>query len=344
LTLSDNQMAAPKKCLRTSGLNAIMTSLPAAASNSDCRRCSHPDCRATRLAASVREREIAVNDPISSSVIANSTACRQLAMMQLLVSQPQTRNPRTRHRFLDRFHGIGRLDWLDGGAFVPGINQMLQPTELFVPQSGKRMPRGWDDTDEARMGKECGAIIEDSLNAALVKWWLVHVSGANIPNWDLACEALYHGDEHAVVLAEAKAHVKEFTDGAAGQSGENADNRMRIAAAIDEARAGLSRHDPGVKISSERWYQFSNRVAFAWKLASNGIPTALIYLGFIGDKGISSDPFRDRDHWRDTVLNSTRDIFPASMWERPLDINGTPLWLLIRSLPCLRQSHITALR
>src|SRR5207247_9465004 len=32
------------------GLNAIMTSLPAAASNSDCRRRSHPDCRATEVA------------------------------------------------------------------------------------------------------------------------------------------------------------------------------------------------------------------------------------------------------------------------------------------------------
>jgi hypothetical protein len=60
----------------------------------------------------------------------------------------------------------------------------------------------------------------------------------------------------------------------------------------------------------------------------------------LGDKGISTEPFRDHDHWRETVLNSTRDIFPASLWERPIDINGTPLWFLIRSLPCTRQSHV----
>jgi hypothetical protein len=41
------------------------------------------------------------------------------------------------------------LDWLEGGAFIPTINEMIRPTELFVPQSGKRMPRGWDNTDEA---------------------------------------------------------------------------------------------------------------------------------------------------------------------------------------------------
>ena len=35
--------------------------------------------------ASVREREISVSFPITSSVIANSTACRHLAMMPVLV-------------------------------------------------------------------------------------------------------------------------------------------------------------------------------------------------------------------------------------------------------------------
>src|SRR5262245_53298678 len=42
-----SKSGAEKKSLRTSRLKAIMTSLPAAASNPDCRRRSHPDCRAT---------------------------------------------------------------------------------------------------------------------------------------------------------------------------------------------------------------------------------------------------------------------------------------------------------
>src|SRR5450830_1790281 len=190
------------------------------------------------------------------------------------------------------------LDWLDGGTFTPRINEMLRPTELFVPQSGKRMPSGWDNTDEARLGKECGALIDDSLNMTLANWWLINVAGANVPNWDLACEALYHGNRPALVLAEAKAYVREFTDGAGGHGSNNADNQKQIAKAIQEASDALSRHAPGVKISSNSWYQFSNRVAFAWKLASHGIPTALIYLGFLGDVGISTDPLRDDNYWR----------------------------------------------
>jgi hypothetical protein len=50
--------------------------------------------RDTRLAGSVREREMAVNRPICSSVIANSAACRHPAMMPLLV-QPTTNEEST---------------------------------------------------------------------------------------------------------------------------------------------------------------------------------------------------------------------------------------------------------
>src|SRR5438093_182934 len=115
------------------------------------------------------------------------------------------------------------------------------------------MKRGWEG--------ECESLINDTLNATILNWWLVNVSWANVPNWDLACEALYHGNTRALVLAEAKAYVKEFTNESGGQSGQNADNRRQISQAIDDARDSLSRYVPGVKISSDSWYQFSNRVA-----------------------------------------------------------------------------------
>jgi hypothetical protein len=38
------------------------------------------------------------------------------------------------------------------------------------------------------------------------------------------------------VHAQAKAYVKEFTDGVGGQSGENTDNRQRLAAAVKVPR------------------------------------------------------------------------------------------------------------
>jgi hypothetical protein len=38
-------------------------------------------------------------------------------------------------------------------------------------------------------------------------------------------------------------------------------------------------------------------------------------------------------------LSGIREIFSASLWERATEINGTPLWLLIRSLPA-RVNHM----
>ena len=231
------------------------------------------------------------------------------------------------------------LDWLDGGAFVSGLNQMLQPSEFFVPQSGRRMPTGWDDPDEARFGKHSEGLIDRALDQQLMDWWLVKSEGANVPNWDLACQALYHGNRRALVLAEAKAYVREFTESARGHGSGNEQNATRIAAAIEEAASDLSRHAPGVRISSNAWYQFSNRIAWAWKLASLGVPTVLVYLGFTSDEGIAPDLLKNDDHWRDVVISSTEHIFPPSLWERPLDVQGTPLWFLLRSRACIRQSR-----
>jgi hypothetical protein len=47
-----------KKGLQNPMINMIMPSLPAAASSSDCRRHSHPDCRATFDSASSVLRHI----------------------------------------------------------------------------------------------------------------------------------------------------------------------------------------------------------------------------------------------------------------------------------------------
>ncbi len=66
--------------------------------------------RATRLARSVREREIAPNCPTSSSFIASSIACRHPAMMPLLVL-PIANGESTNQRLVpsSRLHGIDRL-------------------------------------------------------------------------------------------------------------------------------------------------------------------------------------------------------------------------------------------
>ncbi len=72
MTLSDNQQAVPtKKCLRTSILKTIITLLPAAASNSDRHRRSHPDCRAIACAGCHGAEGVSTNLPGPSPYISH---------------------------------------------------------------------------------------------------------------------------------------------------------------------------------------------------------------------------------------------------------------------------------
>ena len=54
--------------------------------------------RSTRLAGSVREREIVINAAISSSLSANSIACRHPAMTSILVSESKKRGYKPRQQ------------------------------------------------------------------------------------------------------------------------------------------------------------------------------------------------------------------------------------------------------
>lgn len=116
----------------------------------------------------------------------------------------------------------------------------------------------------------------------------------------------------------------------------NPDNHARIAGAIDEARSAINSCVPGTAISANEWYQLANRVAFAWKLAASGVPTVLLYLAFTGDAGVGV-PFQDDADWSRTMM-ATSAVLPTSAWGRRIDCDAAPLWLLIRSKPCLRQT------
>src|SRR5581483_5853402 len=127
--------------------------------------------------------------------------------------------------------------------------------------------------------------------ADLRKWWLVHHEKANTPNWDIAmaCEI---ERSPGLILVEAKANLPELSKaGKAPErraSSKSLENRERIGAALAEASEGLKPFAPSIKLRIDSHYQLSNRLAFAWKLASLGVPTVLVYLGFWGDTGIAN--------------------------------------------------------
>lgn len=140
-----------------------------------------------------------------------------------------------------------------------------------------------------------------------------------------------------LVLVEAKANVPELSDARKpqrdGASVRSEENHRQIVTALNDACEGLRTFNAGVTLSANSHYQLANRLAFAWKLATLGIPTVLVYLGFLGDTGIqeAGEPFEDEAHWRHEFARHARGVVPPDMFERPLECGAASAFVLVRS-------------
>ena len=236
------------------------------------------------------------------------------------------------------------LDWTARREFVVELLQMIAPVDACISRESTWMPRGYRSPDEARLESFGPEVLPEHRAWKILRdWWLAHERGANTPNWDIAVGCDIAGSP-GLVLVEAKANVPELGQGGklvgSDASASSQENHRRIGQAIDEACAALRRISDATAISRDSHYQLSNRLAFAWKLASLGIPTVLVYLGFIGDDGIRDvgQPFRDDSHWRRVFADYIRPVAPQELFERRLECGAAPAWFLVRSRPVLSTS------
>ena len=231
------------------------------------------------------------------------------------------------------------LDWIDAVDFPVELPALMQPAvRVEFSREFPHMPRGHSYPREARLENwRPSGVGSDGVWTELDAWWLAASRGASTPNWDFAARVTIDGTP-GLVLVEAKANVPELSAGgvktAATTSAGSVANDVQIRAALAQASLGLARYAPATNLSADHAYQLSNRVAFAWKLASMGIPTVLLYLGFTGDRNIADvgEPLRDDAHWATLVADYADSIGVKSLFERRLDF-AAPMWALVRTLP-----------
>lgn len=239
------------------------------------------------------------------------------------------------------------LDWTGRPSFPEELRQIVSPVACRLTGTAAWAPRGYSAPKEARL--DSFGPLDASIRAALRGWWLVHHRGANTPNWDIVAPCEIEG-RPGLVLVEAKANVRELSSAGKPASKEpsaaSAENHERIRAALAEACTGLRRHSPAVALSHDLHYQLSNRLAFAWKLATLGVPTVLVYLGFIGDEGIADAgaPFSTPADWEQTFNEEAERVFPSGIHGTELDCGLASMWLLVRSRDVLEQSPKRAAR
>ena len=191
-------------------------------------------------------------------------------------------------------------------------------------------PQGFIIPDEAKLEKPDFQLLEDERRrTSLMDWWLENHGHANTPNWDLISTCRL-GGRRGLLLVEAKAHCGELKDDQCGAT--NQENYMSIKNALSEASNGLNHLESGFCLDADHWYQISNRFAFAWKLASMGIPAVLVYLGFLNAHEMEGRKIlTDSDQWKSCILEKTNSIVPEKVWNRTFHVTGTPLSALIRT-------------
>ncbi len=216
------------------------------------------------------------------------------------------------------------------------LTNLVQLSNIVISSHDVWMPRGLRDYKETTLVDNSDFLPPDKCKA-LIEWWLEKPRGARLPNWDIASTCIIEGKK-GLLLVEAKAHNAELSE--AGKSKATTSNsqmnHIHIDVAIEQANAGLN----GVMkvkdwaLLRDSHYQLSNRFAWTWKLASLGVPVILVYLGFINatemlDQG---QPFDSNKAWHICIRNHAKKIVPDEAWEKRLEINGTPVWFLIRSM------------
>jgi len=236
------------------------------------------------------------------------------------------------------------LDWTSKPTFLRELAALVVPARVEIVPLAPHMPRGDTDFKEARLDT-FGPMWLPGSHAwqALRDWWLAHPDRANTPNWDIAVGCLIE-DRPGFVLVEAKANWPELGPGRKRldehASTRSLENHEHIAQAIGEACRGWQVLDSEVHISMDSHYQLANRLAFTWKLATLGIPVVLVYLGFTGDSGIADAgrPFADSRDWDEAFSKYAYKMVPPSMFERRLEVQGCPVWLLSRSCDVIEVS------
>jgi len=215
------------------------------------------------------------------------------------------------------------------------INQKNPNSINFqIPDEFEYYPKGLLDRKEIQLDKK-----EIHINGylgcdkILNKWWL-KTPQATTPNWDILCTANIDG-KPGFILVEAKAHYDELKENDSTDAGSNSPNLKKIMQAMEEINDAY-----GYSLSWEHNYQMSNRVAWSLKLASEGFPVILIYLGFLNAKEIdttnNSYIFNKPKQWRKIVQEHSQAI-SFSDWEKQISAKKnssvqTNFYPIIRSM------------
>lgn len=232
------------------------------------------------------------------------------------------------------------LDLVSSPHFEAILGNLLEETNARLANPDYRHPKGrskkkdWTESDFEEYTRKYPL---DCLPGGLDRKWWIPFKG-NRPTWDLICHIEFEGLP-GLLLVEAKAHVGELgeKDSKTGPEKGNARsiaNDYSIRLRLAEASLALTRLGIGhFQLSADHQYQLSNRIASLQKLCSQGVPTLLVYLGWLNSPDWSSDPLSSHEHWESVVKNHTEAIAPWEFVGQRHQLDGSAtMQMIVRSL------------
>ena len=229
------------------------------------------------------------------------------------------------------------LDWVDQEGFPFQLFDLIAKLDIKITPDDHWVPIGHRDPAERQLDEFGSEFLSDIIDWGLLRdWWLAHKKGAKTPTWDLISTGRMF-DKKGLILVEAKAHENEirfegkFYDPNASIKSKG--NHDRIGVAIKEANEFLTKCGFSCNLSRDSHYQLANRIAWSWKVASQGVPVLLIYLGFVGDSGIANvgEPFRNQDHWECTMQKYMDGVVPQSFVGEWANCGKASMQMILRS-------------
>ena len=213
------------------------------------------------------------------------------------------------------------LDLLEREDYVQVMNGLLFDGGASIAQSDEHRPLGKHDPAEWSVEAFCAQFCRDWLDVdRLASWWPQIMP----PQWDLISTCRV-GGRQGLLLVEAKAHEGECSFAGKelepGASSESERNHRQIRRCLREAADGL-RPFGVFRLDAGSHYQLANRVAYLWKLASMGIPTVLLYIGFTGDTYFARDYLVDVDHWQRVMGAYMQGVVPLSFPGQVVKLSG----------------------
>lgn len=208
------------------------------------------------------------------------------------------------------------LDLVSASNFREIMNGLLVGTDACLAQDECRHPCGrlkkreWTEVEIEDYLKRYPLPGYSGLNR---RWWIAFKG--NRPTWDLLCHAQIDG-QAGLLLVEAKAHFGEMCEKDSKSPVDRKNDRsvandLSIRLRLAEASLGLTELGLGsFRLSADHDYQLSNRLAYLHKLSSDGVPTVLLYLGWIKSPDWPNDAFSDCLAWEQCVKTHMSRIGP----------------------------------